>query len=211
MRGELQRTAVAGALVSMFVCCCASARAEEGDPSPAGRQVTVVSPDAQFMVESEVVGETMVGDNYTVDEVNGDWLWIASRGGYLKQSVVVPSEEAIAHFTQKIRQEPSSYNYTVRGMCWFERGEKDIAIGDYSDAIRLDPGNDIAYNNRGNAWSDKGEVDNAIRDYSEAIRLDPQFAGTYNNRGKAWTDKGELDKAINDYSEAIRLNPQYAL
>ena len=24
--------------------------------------------------------------------------------------------------------------------------------------IRLDPGNDIAYNNRGNAWSDKGEV-----------------------------------------------------
>ena len=49
----------------------------------------------------------------------------------------------------------------------------DRAIADFTEAIRLDPNPDLAYQWRGDAYSDKGEYDKAIADYTESIRLDP--------------------------------------
>jgi tetratricopeptide (TPR) repeat protein len=67
-------------------------------------------------------------------------------------------------------------------------GDHDRAIAAYSEAIRLDPKNAIAFNNRGNAYGKKGwttgDYDRAVADYSEAIRLDPQYASAFCNRGR---------------------------
>ena len=83
------------------------------------------------------------------------------------------------------------------------------AIGDFTEAIRLDPNYTHAYTDRGAAYSKKGDYAKAISDFSEAIRLDSNFALAYYNRGLAYANKGNYDKAISDYTEAIRLDPNY--
>jgi tetratricopeptide (TPR) repeat protein len=91
-----------------------------------------------------------------------------------------------------------------------QKREWDKAIADYTEAIRLDPKDVLAYGSRGFAYSHKGDLDKAIADYTEAIHLDSKRASTYGNRGMAYAQKGDLGKAISDYSEAIRLDPKDA-
>jgi len=152
---------------------------------------------------------------YRVDQVNGPWLLLVAEKsgvkGWAPAENVIPFDQAIDYFTIQIRANPNaSNNYVNRAVIWDEKGELDIAIGDYNDAIRLDPRNEVAYVARSNAWSAKKEYDKAVADYSEAIRLDPKYALAYNNRGNAWSAKKEYDKAVADYNEAIRLDPKYA-
>jgi lipoprotein NlpI len=100
--------------------------------------------------------------------------------------------------------------YSNRAMAYNVKGDRDRAIADYSEAIRLDPKYARPYNGRGNAYRAKGDLDRAIADYDEAIRLDPKYAAAYNDRGGAYQAKGDLDRAIVYYNEAIRLDPKYA-
>ena len=91
-----------------------------------------------------------------------------------------------------------------------EQGHLEKAIGQYDQAIRLNPQDAEAYINRGNAYAALGQLERAIQDFDEAIRLNPQYAEAYNNRGNAYDDLGQPQRAIKDYDEAIRLNPEYA-
>ena len=84
------------------------------------------------------------------------------------------------------------------------------AIADFTEAIRLDENNAVAYSDRGDAYSQKGDLDKAIADYNQAIRLNPQYAWAYNDRGNAYHFKGDTDKAIEDYTQAIRYDPQFS-
>lgn len=61
----------------------------------------------------------------------------------------------------------------VIGVARKNKGDLDGAIQDYTEAIRLNPDNDPAYNNRGVARKNKVDLDGAIQDFTEAIRLKP--------------------------------------
>ncbi len=87
--------------------------------------------------------------------------------------------------------------------------DDNLAIANFSEAIRLKPGNSMAYYNRGNVYSDKGDYDKAIADYSEAIHFEPDYIAAYNDRANAYGYKGDLDKAIADETEALRLNSDF--
>jgi len=69
-------------------------------------------------------------------------------------------------------------------------------IADYSEAIRLDPKNAVAYGNRGMAYYGNSDLDRAIADFDEAIRLDPKDATAYNNRGAARLGKGDRSPIV---------------
>jgi tetratricopeptide (TPR) repeat protein len=49
-----------------------------------------------------------------------------------------------------------------------EKGERDKAIAEFNEAIRLDSRNALAYKGRGAAWGHKGEYDRAMNDFNEA-------------------------------------------
>ena len=93
-----------------------------------------------------------------------------------------------------------------RGVLYEFGGDKDAALADYSEVIKLDPASAVAYFNRGNVHDQMGDRDRAISDYTEAIRLDPSDPDVFNNRGQAYDGKGEADLAIADYTQSIRLN-----
>jgi tetratricopeptide (TPR) repeat protein len=63
-------------------------------------------------------------------------------------------------------------------------GDYDKAIATFSEAMRLDPKNALAFDNRGLAYVKKGDYNRAIADYNEAIRLNPNYALAFCNRGR---------------------------
>ena len=85
------------------------------------------------------------------------------------------------------------------------------AIGDFTQALRLDPNNAATYIERGRAYSDMGNTDQGIADYTQAIRLVPNDAAAYNGRGTAYLNKNDYDRAITDFNQAIRLDPNDAI
>ena len=88
---------------------------------------------------------------------------------------------------------------------YYDRGQGDEAIGEYTEAIKADPAFAPAYANRGGVYVRKGELDKAIADCDKAIELDPTLVTAYINRGAAYYEKGELDKAMADLDKAIEL------
>jgi Flp pilus assembly protein TadD len=83
-------------------------------------------------------------------------------------------------------------------------------IADYTEAIRLQPGDSIGYWLRGLAYSHLNQNDNAVNDLNKAIALNPNFPLAYCSRGKAYRDLEQYEKAISDYNQAIRLKPDFA-
>ena len=101
-------------------------------------------------------------------------------------------------------------DYTNRGVDKYKSGDKQGAIADYNEAIRLNPNLAQAYINRGVAKFESGDKQGAITDYNEAIRLDPNLADAFHNRGDTKDSIGDKKGAIADYNEAIRLDPNLA-
>ena len=72
------------------------------------------------------------------------------RQGLGPAANVILFDQAIDYITNQIRANPgAASNYLWRANVWEARKELEIAIADYNEAIQLDPGFALAYNNRG--------------------------------------------------------------
>ncbi len=110
---------------------------------------------------------------------------------------------------------PAERGKELTAQQWFERGyaasDLDERIRFYTEAIRLKPDYNAAYNNRGYARLAKGDVEGALEDSDLAVRLRPDSAYAFDTRGSARLAKGDVEGALQDYTEAIRFKPDYAL
>ena len=94
---------------------------------------------------------------------------------------------------------PTRLPYFNRGNAYDQLGQLDLAIADYTEAIKLDPTDPDFFNNRGQTYDSRGEHDLAIADYTEAIRLDATSARPLYNRGLSYANKGDYQRAIADF------------
>jgi tetratricopeptide (TPR) repeat protein len=99
--------------------------------------------------------------------------------------------------------------YNNRGMAYDKLGDKEHALADYNQALRLGPKNIHAYYNRGNLSSGKGDFDSAITDYTRAISINPKFVLAHYNRGNNLLSKGDAAAAVKDYTTVIKLVPEF--
>jgi lipoprotein NlpI len=106
-----------------------------------------------------------------------------------------------------------AWAYSSRGRRYFDEGDNDRAIADYSEMIRLKPKgtNVYDYTFRGRMYFAKGDNDRAIADFNEAIRLDPTNPIPYLHRGLSYLYSGNLTKALADLSQANELPPKFML
>jgi tetratricopeptide (TPR) repeat protein len=117
-------------------------------------------------------------------------------------------QKAAAETAPEVKQEE------LTAQQWFERGfeakDPDEQVRFYTQAIRLNPTDALAFYNRGLARDAKGDVEGAVADYNEAIRLNPTYVNAFIARGIARYDKKDMEGALADYSEGIRLDPTNA-
>jgi tetratricopeptide (TPR) repeat protein len=89
------------------------------------------------------------------------------------------------------------------------RGDADLAIADYDEALRRDPKIVAAYAGRGGSYVRKGKLDLVRRDLDEGLKLDPNHSGIHNALGNYFLAKGDYGAAVAEFNTAIRISPQY--
>ena len=100
-------------------------------------------------------------------------------------------------------------DYLANGDSFYQEQNYDSAINSYSEALKLDSNNAVAYVKRGDTYENKEDYDRAMTDYNQALKLDPKNVDAYNNRGIAFYHKQDYDRAMTDYNQALKLDPKY--
>ena len=67
-------------------------------------------------------------------------------------------------------------DYINSGNAYYAKGQLDLAIQDYSQAIEVDPKCAVAYTNRGLAYKAIGQANLAQMDFNKAMELDQKLA-----------------------------------
>jgi tetratricopeptide (TPR) repeat protein len=101
--------------------------------------------------------------------------------------------------------------YTKRGIAYFDNGQIELAIADYTRAIALDPRFTEAHYHRGHAFLSKEAYARAIADFSQALSRNPKHALSRN--GRAWAAfklGGDLASALDDANQAIAADATFA-
>src|SRR5262249_22156074 len=94
-----------------------------------------------------------------------------------------------------------------RGETWQRKGELERAMGDYSEAIRLDPRQALAYRHRAELWQRQGNLTAARADAEQSVKLAPQQAESLVVRAQVLKALGRKSDAIDDYRKALALTP----
>ena len=94
-----------------------------------------------------------------------------------------------------------------RGNAALQQRDYSRAALEYSEAIRHNPENPLAYFRRGLAFRETGQVEEAIADYKAALTLVPQNAFFLIALGELYSDSGDQAKAAGYIAKAIELQP----
>lgn len=145
--------------------------------------------------------------------------------------------DAIEDFGMAISMSPPGFADPVvnHGVASVALEGLEMAIIDYSNAIKITPDDPDPYYNRGLAYqrlrdlgramatlvvnpsdgtqfdfslvakSREAQLSKAIEDFTSAIRVDPNDAGAYRSRGLAYAEGEDYGSAFRDYDKAIAL------
>ncbi|MCL2231750.1 MAG: tetratricopeptide repeat protein [Treponema sp.] len=124
------------------------------------------------------------------------------------------------HVPDETVQPQTAGAYLDRGLFFFVRMEFDIAMMDFTEALRLDPNlaaahywRGVIYNNRtGPFFRQRGypfeeNANRAIAEFTEAIRLNPSWIDAFSSRSHVHWSLGDYDSALADANQMIRLAP----
>jgi lipoprotein NlpI len=173
-----------------------------------GEKVVLIQPTEMKTTTGSSVALSP-GVTLTVQAIEGDKLKVAvGRVGWVEPSIVISAGKADDHFSNLIKSNPQDATALfARGRIRFDKGDKDGAIADLDQGLKLMP-NSEALTIRGFAWKRKGDKEKAMADFDEAIKLNPKEALAWRVRGATWASKGDYKQAIDQYSESIRLDPE---
>ena len=132
-----------------------------------------------------------------------EWTWCDGGAG-------IDVDRRIAGCTKIIKSgketpEKLATAFNNRGNAHHNKGDYDLAVQDFDQAIKLSPTFAFPFYNRALSFVEKGEFDRAIGDYDVYVRLVPADPDGFSSRGIAYNDKGDYDRAIQDYDKAISL------
>jgi tetratricopeptide (TPR) repeat protein len=100
---------------------------------------------------------------------------------------------------------PQAYFYL--GLIAYRAGNMELAVQNFSSALKVDPGMDQARLSLGNAEFAAGAVDEAIASWEQLAKDRPNLASVHNNLGVAYLDRNDLDKALDHLEQTVALSP----
>jgi tetratricopeptide (TPR) repeat protein len=100
--------------------------------------------------------------------------------------------------------------YHTRGWSHFNLHQMDYqhAIGDFDQALQLNPELANAYTGRGWCYFNRDERHKALADFDRALQLDPKESAAYNGRGYIYMDLKKYEQALADFDLFIKVMPQ---
>ena len=99
--------------------------------------------------------------------------------------------------------------HTNLGLRLAERGEVDLALAHFQEALRVNPNFVEAYNNTGMILANQGRGDEALPYFQEALRLRPNAKRAHFNIGQVLAGQDKWDEAINQYEQELQVDPQF--
>lgn len=117
-------------------------------------------------------------------------------------------ENAVASFTEVLRQNPNVYEaYLSRAQARVQLKDLDGALADYDQAIKINPNVVESFVRRADLQCTQGNLQAAIDDYTQAIRLNPKDGDARMKRASALKQNGDFAKAAEDYTAALKFDP----
>jgi len=98
----------------------------------------------------------------------------------------------------------------ARGCLYYAKGDYVLAAASYSETIRLNPENSLAYSNLSGLNTRTGNYTEAVALGDKAINLDKNNSAAFNNRGIALLHLGRLREAVSSFEKATDIHPSYA-
>ena len=96
------------------------------------------------------------------------------------------------------------------GLAISKRGNILEAEKQYRQAVRLDPGYDLAHFNLASVLQKQGKNAEAVKHFKAAIQIRPAYVEAHNNLGMIFLKQGKTNDAIKQLQEALRFNPNHA-
>ncbi len=95
-----------------------------------------------------------------------------------------------------------------QGRSHADRGEPELAIAKYSEALRLDQKNSSAFVGRGESFLEVRDFDNALDDAESALKYAPKLAHAYRLKAEVLRELGLLENSITAFRKAIEFDPE---
>src|SRR5476651_75585 len=120
--------------------------------------------------------------------------------------------EALKHYDGAIDpRNPDALELYRRAAALDALGQTDRALGDYSEAIRLDPKDPLAFLGRGVLFAGRQRLyERAVDDFDKVLGLAPDNVGGLMHRGDAYSQMGKFGPALADLDRAVALAPDNA-
>ena len=119
-------------------------------------------------------------------------------------------EEAVADFTEVLRQSPDSPEaYMWRASSHLRLENYDACLADCEKTVIRLPNIAQNWHMIGLARSGKKEFEKAVHAFDRAIEIDNNFADAYLYRSCAFAELGDEEAAEADRKKAVELNPAY--
>ncbi|KAK2637949.1 hypothetical protein Ddye_025744 [Dipteronia dyeriana] len=114
-------------------------------------------------------------------------------------------QEAILCYQRAVQTRPTAIAFGNLASTYYERGQSDMAILYYKQAISCDSRFLEAYNNLGNALKDVGRVDEAIQCYNQCLALQPSHPQALTNLGNIYMEWNMLPAAASYYKATLTV------
>jgi Flp pilus assembly protein TadD len=102
------------------------------------------------------------------------------------------------------------YMFLNRALAFVAEGDKQHAIDDYNEAVKVAPKKAQPYYYRGIFYAAQADLDTALRDFDTALSIDPQLVAGLRQRALVYVAQKNFSGALADFSEALRLQPKTA-
>lgn len=96
-----------------------------------------------------------------------------------------------------------------RGRALSDLGDKNKAMADYNQGLKLSPKDLSGLLNRSNIYSERGELDKAQADLDRAIAINAKFTLAYYNRGTLFHKTKDYKRAVDDFTVVIKNAPKF--
>jgi len=115
--------------------------------------------------------------------------------------------DAVQDLIKDYPNEPVLFN--IRGACYAELGQLDIAVKNYKEAILIKPDYAKAHFNLAGSLHDLGKLETTVQSYQKTIEIEPNYAEAHNNLGNVFQELEQADASVQSYKRALEIKPDY--